>query len=56
MIHPAVVSTITKRGAMENAQKKASDAPVVEALSEIQLRAAQAVSATVFFIIPFTST
>ena len=36
-IQPEVVKTITSSGAIENAQKKASEAPVVVALSETQL-------------------
>ena len=39
-IQPEVVRTITNSGASENAQKKASEAPLVVALSETQLRAA----------------
>src|SRR5450755_333888 len=46
---PAAVSTITKSGARENAQKNASDAPVVVALSSIQLRAAQRARPYAFF-------
>jgi len=39
---------ITSSGAIEKAQKNANEAPVVEALSDIQLRAAQPMSAITF--------
>jgi len=52
--HPAVVNTLTKSGAIEKAQKKASEAPVVDALSASQLRAAQLISAKDFLIIELT--
>jgi hypothetical protein len=45
-IQPTVVNTITSNGAIEKAQKKASDAPLVDALSAIQLLAAHFAMAT----------
>jgi hypothetical protein len=41
MIQPARLKRITRSGAIENAEKKASAAPVVDALSEFQCGAAQ---------------
>jgi len=46
---------ITSSGAIEKAQKNASEAPVVEALSDIQLRAAQPVSAVTFLTMTMPS-
>jgi hypothetical protein len=45
---------MTKSGAIEKAQKKASEAPVVDTLSASQLRAAQLISAKDFLIIELT--
>jgi hypothetical protein len=47
MSQPVSVNRITSRGAIENAQKNAREAPVVDALSETQFRAAHPTSATV---------
>jgi|SRR6185369_120017 len=49
MMALAIVSTMTSRGAKENAQKKARAAPVVEALSLLQKRAAQLVKLPILF-------
>src|SRR5450631_2196849 len=54
-IQPAVVNTMTKSGAIEKAQKNAKEAPVVEALSATQLRAAQLTTAPVFLMSEFTN-
>ncbi len=45
---PATVSTMTNRGAIENAQKNASDAAVLEALSATQWFAEQRIRLIAF--------
>src|ERR1700735_2278866 len=55
MTHPASVNMITSSGAREKAQKKANEAPVVEALSAIQLHAAHLVSAVAFLTVTMHS-
>jgi hypothetical protein len=53
-IQPAVVNTMTNSGAIEKAQKNAKEAPVVEALSATQLRAAQLINTPAFLTTEFT--